>query len=290
MPAYRSVFISDVHLGSADCQADYLLDFLSGVQCQTLYLVGDIVDLLAMQRRVFFPASHQAVANRLLELAASGTRVIYVPGNHDEFLRSFCGQTLAGIELRHKAVHTTADGRRFLVCHGDQFDQVVRCSPLMLLVGDRAHGLLLRLNRWFNAYRRLRNKPYWSLAAWTKARIGRARAFIQRFEQAALTAAERGKYDGFICGHIHWAGFRRGRSGLYCNDGDWVEHCTALVESFDGRLAILHWSEQPAVIAEEPDAPTPYEGPVPVPLAASFIEQVNAIPVHHSRREPRQQA
>ncbi|MDX1633357.1 MAG: UDP-2,3-diacylglucosamine diphosphatase [Marinobacter sp.] len=288
MPAYRSVFISDVHLGSADCQAEYLLDFLSRVSCRTLYLVGDIVDLLAMQRRVYFPASHQAVVNRLLALAETGTLVIYIPGNHDEFLRSFCGQTIAGIELMQKTVHITADGRRFLVCHGDQFDQVVRCSPLMLLVGDRAHGLLLRLNRWFNAFRRFRGKPYWSLAAWVKPRIGKARAFIQRFEQAALTVAERGHYDGFICGHIHSAGFRRGRSGLYCNDGDWVEHCTALVEGFDGRLSILHWSEQPSVVAEEPDAPTPYEGPAPVPLAASFIEQVNAMPTGPGGR--RQQA
>lgn len=128
MHQYRSVFISDVHLGSADCQADYLLDFLDNVSCETLYLVGDIVDLIAMQRRVHFPESHQAVVRRFMAIAAAGTRVVYVPGNHDEFLRHFCGQTLAGIELKQKAIHTTADGRRFVVCHGDQFDQVVRCS------------------------------------------------------------------------------------------------------------------------------------------------------------------
>ena len=200
MRSYRSVFISDVHLGTADCQAEYLLDFLNQVRCETLYLVGDIIDLIAMQRRVHFPDSHQAVIHKLIELAASGTRVVYVPGNHDDFLRRFCGQTIAGIELQYKAVHTTADGRRFMVCHGDQFDQVVRCSPLMLLVGDRAHGILLRLNRWFNAWRRLKGKPYWSLAAWVKSRIGKARTFIRRFELAALTVAEKGNYDGFICG------------------------------------------------------------------------------------------
>ena len=190
MRQYRSVFISDVHLGTADCQADYLLDFLNNIQCQTLYLVGDIVDLIAMQRRAHFPDSHRQVIHKLLELAATGTRVVYIPGNHDEFFRRFCGQTFSGIELQYKAVHTTADDRQFLVCHGDQFDQVVRCSPLMLLVGDRAHGLLLRLNRWFNALRRLQGKPYWSLAAWIKSRIGKARTFIRRFELAALTAAE----------------------------------------------------------------------------------------------------
>ncbi len=191
MRQYRSVFISDVHLGTADCQADYLLDFLNNIQCQTLYLVGDIVDLIAMQRRAHFPDSHRQVIHKLLELAATGTRVVYIPGNHDEFFRRFCGQTFSGIELQYKAVHTTADDRQFLVCHGDQFDQVVRCSPLMLLVGDRAHGLLLRLNRWFNALRRLQGKPYWSLAAWIKSRIGKARTFIRRFELAALTAAEK---------------------------------------------------------------------------------------------------
>lgn len=282
MHQYRSIFISDVHLGSADCQAEYLLDFLNNVSCDTLYLVGDIIDLIAMQRRVHFPQSHQAVVRRFMAIAAAGTRVVYVPGNHDDFLRHFCGQTLAGIELRKKAIHTTADGRRFVVCHGDQFDQVVRCSPLMLLVGDRAHGVLLRLNRWFNAWRRLRRKPYWSLAAWVKSRIGKARSFIRRFELAALTAAERGHYDGFICGHIHSAGFLRSQEGLYCNDGDWVEHCTALVEQKDGRLDILHWSEQPAIIATEPLEPAPEfasgQRPVIDVLPPAFIESINATP------------
>ncbi|WP_297797493.1 UDP-2,3-diacylglucosamine diphosphatase [uncultured Marinobacter sp.] len=281
MRNYRSVFISDVHLGTADCQADYLLDFLNNVRCETLYLVGDIVDLIAMQRRVHFPQSHQAVVHKLMDLAATGTRVVYVPGNHDEFVRRFCGQTISGIDIRYKAIHTTADGRRFLVCHGDQFDQVVRCSPLMLLVGDRAHGLLLRLNRWFNAWRRLNGKPYWSLAAWVKSRIGKARTFIRRFELAALTAAERGHYDGFICGHIHSAGFLRSAEGLYCNDGDWVEHCTALVEQADGELQLLHWSENPSIIASEPQTPAPEmsgdQRPVIDVLPAAFVEQVNRV-------------
>ena len=281
MPHYRSVFISDVHLGTADCQAEYLLDFLEQVHCDTLYLVGDIVDLIAMQRRVHLSPAHGAVIQKLLSIAAGATRVVYVPGNHDEFLRRFCGQTVAGVELRQKVVHTTADGRRFMVCHGDQFDQVVRCSPLMLLVGDRAHGLLLRLNRWFNAWRRLQGKPYWSLAAWIKGRIGSARTFIRRFELAALTAAEKGHYDGFICGHIHSAGFLRSPEGLYCNDGDCVEHCTALVEQADGQLQLLPWSEQPAIIATEPEAPAPEvcgdRRPVIDILPAAFLDQVNRI-------------
>ena len=281
MRQYRSVFISDVHLGTADCQAEYLLDFLDNIRCETLYLVGDIVDLIAMQRRSHFPESHGKVIHKLIDLAASGTRVVYIPGNHDEFFRRFCGQTLSGIELKYKAVHATADGRQFLVCHGDQFDQVVRCSPLMLLVGDRAHGLLLRLNRWFNALRRLQGKPYWSLAAWVKSRIGRARTFIRRFELAALTVAEKGHYDGFICGHIHSAGFLRSEASLYCNDGDWVEHCTALVEQESGKLELLHWSESPSVLAAEPDVPHPEvcgdARPVLDSVPAGFVEQVNRL-------------
>ena len=281
MNHYRSVFVSDIHLGTADCQAGYLLDFLNTVSCDTLYLVGDVIDLMAMQRRVHLPASHQAVIHKLIELAAGPTRVIYVPGNHDEFMRRFCVQTIAGIQIEYKTVHTTADGRRFMVCHGDQFDQVVRCSPLMLLVGDRAHGFLLRINRWFNAWRRMQGKPYWSLAAWVKSRIGKARTFIRRFELAALTAAERGHYDGFICGHIHSAGFLRSSEGLYCNDGDWVEHCTALVEQADGRLELLHWSENPVIIQSEPDTPSPEvdsdQRPVIDVLPAAFIEQVNRL-------------
>lgn len=279
MRYYRSVFISDVHLGTPDCQAAYLLDFLDSVHCETLYLVGDIIDLIAMQKRVHLPPEHHAIVQRLMDIAAGDTRVVYIPGNHDEFFRKFCGQTVAGIELETKIVHSTADGRRFMVCHGDQFDQVVRCSPLMLLVGDRAHGLLLRFNRWFNAWRRLRSKPYWSLAAWVKSRIGKARTFIRRFELAALTVAEKGHYDGFICGHIHSAGFLRSEEGLYCNDGDWVEHCTALVEHSSGRLELLHWSEAPSVLAAEPDAPHPDvtgdARPTLDPVPAGFVEQVN---------------
>ncbi|MFE8071484.1 UDP-2,3-diacylglucosamine diphosphatase [Marinobacteraceae bacterium S3BR75-40.1] len=252
MYRYRSVFISDLHLGSPDCQAYYLYDFLKTVRCETLYLVGDIVDLIAMQRKVYLPESHRRVARRLVALAREGTRVVYIPGNHDEFFRSFCGQHLAGIEFQRTALHVTADGRRFRVCHGDQFDQVVRYSPLMFLVGDHAHGLLLWLNRWLNRWRRVRGQPYWSLAAYLKQRIGKARAFIDRFERAALAAAERGRADGYICGHIHSAGFRAGNNGLYCNDGDWVEHCTALVEDDSGALSLLHWSERPQIIAREP--------------------------------------
>ncbi|MGM0434567.1 MAG: UDP-2,3-diacylglucosamine diphosphatase [Pseudomonadota bacterium] len=252
MYRFRTVFISDLHLGSPDCQVSYLLNFLETVEAKRIYLVGDVIDLIAMQRRVYLPESHLAVIRRLVALAAEGRQIIYVPGNHDEFMRSFCGQSIAGIQMRLADWHTTADGRHFRVCHGDEFDHVVRCSPLLWLVGNPMHGVLVRLNRWLNHWRRARGKGYWSLAAYIKQRVARARAYIARFEQAALTATERQKADGYICGHIHSAGFRLGREGLYCNDGDWTEHCTALVEDSSGRLSLLHWSEEPRVLAYEP--------------------------------------
>ena len=254
---YRSVFISDLHLGSRDCQAEYLLDFLETVDCEQLYLVGDVIDLIAMQRRVFLPESHLAVARKLMDIAESGVRVVYIPGNHDDFMRSFCGQSIAGVELRRTAWHEGADGRRFHLCHGDEFDQAVRCSPLMMLVGSPAHEFLVRMNRWVNSWRRIRNKPYWSLAGYIKQRIARAQAYIRRFEDAGLTAGEKKGADGTICGHIHAAGFRAGEDGLYCNSGDWVEHCTALVEDHNGQLSLLHWSEEPRVIAREPSVEAP---------------------------------
>lgn len=256
MHEYRSVFISDLHLGSLDCQVEHLLDFLDSVTCERLYLVGDVIDLIAMQRRVFLPESHLEVIRRVMALASNGVHVVYIPGNHDEFLRSFCGQTIAGIELRESTQHTMADGRLFHLCHGDEFDQAVRCSPLMLLVGSPLHELLVRANRWTNYWRRLRRKPYWSLAGYIKQRLGKARAFIARFEHAVLMAGRRGRVDGTICGHIHSAGFRLGEDHLYCNDGDWVEHCTALVEDYAGRLSLMHWSEHPHIVAKEPSQDT----------------------------------
>ena len=273
MHEYRSVFISDLHLGSPDCQAGHLLDFLGSVTFERLYLVGDVIDLIAMQRRVFLPESHLAVIRKVLELASNGIHVVYIPGNHDEFLRSFSGQSIAGVELRETARHITADGRLFHLCHGDEFDQVVRCSPLMLLVGSPLHEFLVRLNRWTNHWRRMRGKPYWSLAGYIKRRLGKARAFIERFEQAVLTAGAKGPVDGTICGHIHAAGFRLGADRLYCNDGDWVEHCTALVENFAGRLSLIHWSEYPHIVAHEPSRDTTCPEPAQAPYPDSWTSE-----------------
>lgn len=257
---YRSVFISDVHLGTLACQADHLINFLETVQTEQLYLVGDIVDFLQMRKRAWFPDNHRKVISLVLRKAREGTRVVYIPGNHDAFFRQMAGQTISGVAIKRNDVHVTADGRRFFVSHGDEFDPVVNISPALAIVGDHAHELNLRLNVWINRIRRLFGLPYWSLAGFLKSRISKARQYIARFEHAALRASQTLAVDGYICGHIHCASFNRIGDKLYCNDGDWVEHCTALVETREGTLQLLHWSEQPAVLASEPADETAWEG------------------------------
>lgn len=253
---FRAVFISDVHLGTKSCQAEHLLDFLNHIETETLYLVGDIVDLIEMRKRAYFNDVQQQVIRRILSLAKHGTKVVYIPGNHDAFFRQFCGQTLSGITLEQHTIHTTADGRRFLVSHGDEFDQMVKVSPIMLAVGDKAHGLMLALNRHINRIRRVFGRPYWSFASYLKQHVSKAQEFITRFENAAMKTARNKKLDGYIGGHIHFARFQRQGEVLYCNDGDWVEHCTALVEHGNGELQLLHWSEQPCFLASEPTSET----------------------------------
>ncbi|RMF17081.1 MAG: UDP-2,3-diacylglucosamine diphosphatase [Gammaproteobacteria bacterium] len=262
----RTLFISDVHLGTSACQADHLLDLLEQVRPETLYLVGDIVDLEAMRKRVVLTSTQQRVVARFLELVQDGVEVIYIPGNHDAFFRRFAGQSLAGIPVRLHATHVTADGRRFHVAHGDEFDHAVHCPRALAMLGDWLHGALLSLNRWLNGLRRLMGFPYWSLAGYLKAHVGKAQAFIRRYEEAVLKEARHRQLDGYICGHIHVGGFRQSEEGiLYCNDGDWVEHCTALVEDRDGQLSLWHWSESPRCLAREPGGcrvPEPASPPV----------------------------
>ncbi|MCV2401706.1 UDP-2,3-diacylglucosamine diphosphatase [Marinomonas sp. C2222] len=249
---FRSVFISDVHLGTKACQATHLLNFLKNIQTDTLYLVGDIIDLQEMQHKAHFIDSHHQVVDQVLSMARTGTRVVFIPGNHDAFFRKFAGQTLSGIEIKLNDRHKTANGRTFHVSHGDEFDQMVKISPIMLAIGDKAHGLMLSLNQWINRIRRFAGLPYWSLAGYLKSHIGKAKEFIDRFETAALKSAKNQKLDGYICGHIHFASFKVKDSVLYCNDGDWVEHCTALTESASGEMSLIHWSENPKVLATEP--------------------------------------
>lgn len=245
---FRTIFISDVHLGTPDCRADFLLDFLDQSESEQLYLIGDMVDLVRMRRRVHWPQSHSRVIERLTEKGAQGTRVIYIPGNHDHPFRTYVGQRFAGIEIEREQIHTSADGRRFLVSHGDELDGDVHFHPLLQAIGDWAYNLLLAANRHLNRLRRWLGRDYWSLSYFVKRRSERAARYIRRFEQAGARRAQQGGYDGFICGHIHKGEIAEYDGVLYCNDGDWVEHCTALVERFDGRLQLIHWSDQRAIL------------------------------------------
>src|SRR6478672_5203464 len=241
--SYRSVFISDVHLGTRGCQAELLLDFIREIECETLYLVGDIVDGWKMKSGWYWPQSHNDVVQKLLRLARKGVSVIYVPGNHDEVIRDFCGVHFGGVVVARDAIHETADGRRFLVTHGDEFDAVVQHAKWLALLGDWAYRALLASNTLINRVRRRFGFGYWSFSAFLKVKVKNALQFIENFEQAVAEEARRRGVDGVICGHIHKAESRMIGDILYINDGDWVESCTALVEHPDGRLELIHWAE-----------------------------------------------
>ncbi|WP_348815184.1 UDP-2,3-diacylglucosamine diphosphatase [Halomonas sp. H10-59] len=249
----RTLFISDLHLGTRDCQAALLSRLLRRVRPERLYLVGDVIDLIAMHRRASLPAEQQRLVGRLLRLAKGGCEIIYIPGNHDAALRQLCGIRMHRVRIERRAIHETADGRRLLVSHGDEFDTHVRLAPWLMALGDGMHQFVLSLNRWCNKARSLLGLPYWSLAAAVKGRIGAAQRYVEQFEQAAIHQAAREGLDGYVGGHIHKAGFRAQDGVLYCNDGDWVEHCTALIERPDGSLALIDWGGQ--VIEAEPSMP-----------------------------------
>ena len=240
---YRTVFISDVHLGFKGCQAELLLDFLRNVECRKLYLVGDIIDCWNLQNGLYWPQAHNNVIRTILGKAKHDTEVVYVPGNHDELFREHIGLVFGNVTIRRRDLHTTADGRRMLVLHGDEFDGVVKISPLLAKIGARAYGFLLSANHLVNALRRSLGFGYWSLAAFLKHRVKNAVQYIGSFEKAVAHAARKEGVDGLVCGHIHRPEIRDVDGVLYCNDGDWVESCSALVEHFDGRLELLHWAE-----------------------------------------------
>ncbi len=241
---YRAIFISDLHLGTRGCRADFLVDFLRRTRCDAMYLVGDIIDGWRLRKSWYWDEAHDEVLRLLLRHARRGTEVTYIPGNHDEIFRQWLPLHLeiAGIRLRREAVHTTADNRRLLVIHGDEFDSVVRYAKFLALLGDGAYTAALTLNRWFNAVRRLLGYPYWSLSQWLKRQVKEAVKAIDRFEIALAGEARRRGLDGVVCGHIHHAEMRDVNGVLYMNDGDWVESCTALVEHHDGRLELIDWA------------------------------------------------
>lgn len=241
---YRTIFISDVHLGTAGCNAAMLLDFLKRHECKTLYLVGDIVDGWQLRKGWYWPQAHNDVVRAVLKMAKHGTHVVYVPGNHDEHFRDYVGLEFGGIELQDEDIHVTADGRRLLVIHGDQFDNVVLYHKWLAFLGDGAYSLLLRSNVWVNRIRRRLGLPYWSLAAHMKKRVKNAVQFISRYEEVVAHAAADRRVDGVVCGHIHSAEIRRFGDVTYHNTGDWVESCTALVEHPCGHMEIIDWAEQ----------------------------------------------
>jgi UDP-2,3-diacylglucosamine pyrophosphatase LpxH len=240
---YRTVWISDVHLGFSGCKAEFLLDFLHSTRCDQLYLVGDIIDVWCMKKRLYWPQEHNNVVRTLLGKAKHGTRVVYVPGNHDEVFRDHVGLSFGNLSIQNRVIHTTADGRRFLVTHGDEFDTVVQCSKAVALLGTKAYDWLLRLNGVVNQVRRRFGFGYWSLAAFMKHKVKTAVQYMSSFESAVAYEAARQRVDGLICGHIHRAEITHVNGVLYCNSGDWVESCTALVELHDGTLELIHWSD-----------------------------------------------
>ena len=242
-PKYRAIWISDIHLGTRGCKAEFLLDFLKCTESEYLYLVGDIFDGWRLKQTWYWPQSHNDVVQKLLRKARKGTKLIYVPGNHDEILRQYTGNHFGGVEVMHEAIHVTADGRRLLVLHGDQFDGIVRYAKWLAFLGDSAYALALSINNWFNLARRRLGLGYWSLSAYLKNKVKNAVKFIDNYEHAVVEEARRRNVDGVVCGHIHKAELSEIEGILYCNDGDWVESCTALVEHRDGRMEILNWAE-----------------------------------------------
>jgi UDP-2,3-diacylglucosamine pyrophosphatase LpxH len=244
---YRSIFISDVHLGTRDCQADRLNNFLKHHTCDTLYLVGDIIDAWKIQQnRWRWRQSHTNVVRRILGHAKRGTRVVFIAGNHDEFLRPMIpfGISFGLIEIANQVEHVGADGKRYLVTHGDMFDGITRLAPWLGFLGDKAYDFVLNLNSRFNAVRRRLGLGYWSLSRYLKHRVKKAVDFIFEFERSLATYCKKRGFDGVICGHIHHAEIKMIDGIVYMNDGDWVESCTALVEHHDGSWEIVTWTQE----------------------------------------------
>lgn len=256
---FRTIFLSDIHLGSRSAKAGHLIDFLRHHNAETIYLVGDIVDGWRLRRSWHWPQAHNDVVQKLLRKARKGTRIFYIAGNHDEFLRPFQGVHFGGVVVADRAVHRAADGRRFLVIHGDQFDAVVHNARWLAYLGDKAYDAAINVNRLVAVGRQFLGRPYWSFSSWAKGRVKQAVKFISAFQNVLAQEALRAQVDGVICGHIHHAAMENIEGVQYMNTGDWVESCTALVEDFNGRFEIISWTkgaalqqEIPAIVNEEP--------------------------------------
>lgn len=242
----ETLWISDVHLGSVHCKAELLLSLLDRVDCKKLYLVGDIVDVWAMSKRVHWPESHTKVLRKILKISRGMTEVIYIPGNHDANFREFCNSDFGNIRIRKTMIHETGTGLRMLVTHGDELDYAVRYSRLNRIIGDIGYEVLMWVNRKVNQLREYMGKPYWSLAKWVKVNVSQAEAAINAYQHAAVNLVEDHGLDGIICGHLHYPTIQQFGNVTYCNDGDWVENCTALVEDFTGQLRLIRGIHHPA--------------------------------------------
>ena len=240
---YRTIWLSDAHLGWRASEAGKLLDFLKHHDAEHWYLVGDMVDGWMLKRSWHWPQSHNDVVQKLLRKVRKGARVDYIPGNHDEFLRDFVGLQFGGITVHRDAMHPTADGRKLWVLHGDEFDSIVHYAPWLAFLGNNGYDAMIMIGRRLNALRRWLGRPEWSLSAYVKQRVKNIVKFVTNYEQALMHEARKRDADGVICGHIHKAEIRTSAGLAYCNTGDWVESCTALVEHFDGRLDIIHWRD-----------------------------------------------
>ncbi|MDB5509357.1 MAG: serine/threonine protein phosphatase [Hyphomicrobiales bacterium] len=248
----RTLFISDVHLGTRGCQADALIDFIRVYDAQTIYLVGDIIDGWRLRAVWHWPQAHNDVVQKILRKVRKGTRLVYVPGNHDEFLRDYAGSTFGGIEIVEEAIHETADGRRMLILHGDKFDTIVRNVRWLALLGDWAYDAAIWINRWIARIRRAFDLPYWSFSAWSKQKVKRAVNFISAFEQAVAMEGRKHEADIVLCGHIHRPAYQQMGDILYVNTGDWVESNSAVVEHPDGRLELVYWTDSSKAVLAGP--------------------------------------
>lgn len=251
---FRTIWISDIHLGFRGAQADKLLDFLKHTESDYMFLVGDIIDGWKLKNGWYWPQEHNDVVQKILRKARKGCKVLYLPGNHDEFGREYLGFKFGGIQVMNEKIHKLADGRRFLIVHGDQFDVVVRYARWLAFLGDYAYSMAIWANQWVNLFRKMFGLPYWSLSNFLKQRVKTAVNFIGEFEEALVHLAHDRKVDGIVCGHIHHAAMKQIGDIWYCNDGDWVESCTALVEHRDGRLELISWAtakDRKAVLGSE---------------------------------------
>ena len=248
----RTIFLSDIHLGTRACQAERLLSFLRCHHSERIFLVGDIVDFWAMRRGIHWTAAQNTVVQKILKRARHGVDVLFIPGNHDEALRDYLGTSFGDIRVEREYVHLTADGRRFLVIHGDEYDQVTRHHRWVAMMGDIAYNFLVILNGWLSRMRRVARIPgYWSLAGYAKRQVKSAVSFIFDFEDSVARGVQQRGLDGVICGHIHAAAIRQRLGICYVNCGDWVDSCTAVVEHLDGRLELIEWTSDLA--AGHPD-------------------------------------